>query len=240
MKKVGIIIPAYNEEKMIRQSVSLLNEFLLKNMSQIEAMVYVIDNASKDKTAEEIKDLVDGKRIQYLYEPVQGKGAAIRHGMLKSIVDGCETVCFMDADMATDLKSLPLVIEDCKTGAAFGDRYHNLSVVKRSAKRLLVSRAYRILAKTILNSKISDFPCGFKAFSAGALKTCLPKVENNSWFFDSELAYLIEKHGFEIKNIPVKWEDVRPSGEKSKVNIIKVSLQYLKELLRLRRGRFEV
>jgi hypothetical protein len=89
------------------------------------------------------------------------------------------------------------------------------------------------LAQLILGITIKDWPCGFKAISQKVNKEIVPAIKNLTFFFDSELLYLAVKKGFKIKEIPVVWQEKRDKGG-SKINVLKVSWLYLKEIFKLR------
>ena len=74
--------------------------------------------------------------------------------------------------------------------------------------------------------------CGFKFIHKEVFdKLMLIGIQNNEWFFETELLVKAERNGFKILEIPVYWEDDRDS----KVNLIPLSLKYLKEIGRLRK-----
>ena len=237
--KFLIAIPAYNEESIIEQTMLTLDYFLRQNFNNHEYLVSVIDNNSKDLTAVKVKNLLPQlKNFEYILQEQKGKGAAIEKSWVKGLEDGFEVLSFMDADLATDLKSLEdLLKTSLDSGLSIGDRFHKDSEIQRTLTRNFVSRIYRFLSKIILNSKVSDFPCGFKAIRSDIYKNICNDIKNKSWFFDSELVYLVEKNNIKPIHIPVKWQDPRPKTASSKVNIFKVGSQYVKELLRLRFGR---
>jgi hypothetical protein len=92
------------------------------------------------------------------------------------------------------------------------------------------------LARILLGTQVRDLPCGFKAVNKRVVFEIVPRVVNRAWFFDSELVLLAEKQGYRISEIPVSWKEPRENEDKSKVNIASVSLQYLSELLRMRKS----
>ena len=234
--KVLITIPVYNEEKIIKNNLLQLISFLKENLAEHNYKIIVADNKSVDQTAEIVKELaLQIGQLDYLYLDQIGKGLAIRKSWQK-FSDEFEIFIFMDADLATDLKALPDLIKAIESGndLAVGSRYLKESEVKRSFARRLFSFGYRLFLKIFLQTKIKDMPCGFKAVSQKVVKEILPKVKNNTWFFDTELLYLAEKAGYKIKEIPVKWAEPRQEKDKSKVNLAKVSWLYLKELWRLK------
>lgn len=231
--KILIVIPVYNEEKILAQNISKLTNFCWQNL-KIDWQIVIVDNQSTDQTAVIGQNLAkQSRQISYLYLNQKGKGVAIAAGWQKYQAD---IYCFMDADLATDLSALPLLISEVAAGNAVvvGSRFHQQSQVSRTKLRKIISWFYHWLLKILLNSKINDAACGFKAINQAVKEKVLPLVKNQQWVFDSELILRAEKLGFKIKEVPVVWKDQRPKGSASRVNIFSVSWTYFKALLALR------
>ena len=90
-------------------------------------------------------------------------------------------------------------------GVATGSRLAGKSKVKRSLKRTTLSVGYNAIIKAAFWTRFSDAQCGFKAISREAAERLLPLIQDNNWFFDTELLILAEKSGYRIKDIPVRW-----------------------------------
>ncbi|HZU77631.1 MAG TPA: glycosyltransferase family 2 protein, partial [Dehalococcoidia bacterium] len=116
---------------------------------------------------------------------------------------------------------------------ATGSRLAPGAQTTRSFKRELISRTYNLLIKAVLQTCFSDAQCGFKAISRRAAQTLLPLVQDNEWFFDTELLVLAEKNGFRIKDIPVRWIE----DPDTRVRLGKTIRQDLQGLWRLRSHR---
>lgn len=234
--KINITLPCYNEEKIIKDNVLKIFNFLNENLTFDDWQIIIADNKSSDDTGKIGREL--SKKydiIKYLFIPQKGKGAAIRTGWEKYKAD---IYIFMDADLATDLAALPNLISAIKKNnfnVAAGSRFHKNSTVKRSLARKLISRGYRFIKKILTKSNIADAPCGFKAIDQKTFLEILPLVKNNEWFFDSELLIIAENKNYKIKEIPVKWEDLREGEDKSKVKLISLSFTYLKNILETKR-----
>ncbi|MFA6322195.1 MAG: glycosyltransferase [Candidatus Buchananbacteria bacterium] len=231
--KVLIVLPVYNEELILKQNVQKLLAFC-RNFIIDDWQIVIADNLSNDQTAAIGQDLAQTEaKVLYLFVNKKGKGAAIRAGWKSAPAD---IYCFMDADLATDLAALPKLIEAIKNGydLALGSRYDQQSKVKRSFGRKFFSRGYHLILNLFLGLKIKDAPCGFKAVNQKVIDNILPQVENQAWFFDSELVILAESGGYKIKEFPVVWEDIREGRDKSRVQVISLSLVYLKEIAKLK------
>ncbi|MFZ5364006.1 MAG: dolichyl-phosphate beta-glucosyltransferase [Patescibacteria group bacterium] len=234
--KISIAIPAYNEESILAENVKKIYDFSKSSLSG-DWKIIIADNNSSDRTGEIGRSLErDFKNIKYLHIPQKGKGRAIRSAWEN---DNADIYVFMDADLATDISALPQLISTVGTenyDLAIGSRFHKNSKIKRSILRKFISRVYRFLLRLLLKSKIKDAPCGFKAANKKTVETILPKVKNNEWFFDTEMLILAEKQNYLIKEIPVIWTEHKKIGRKSRVNFIKVSLGYLREIWRLKKS----
>jgi glycosyltransferase involved in cell wall biosynthesis len=233
---LNITLPCYNEEKILKKNVLFLFDFLKRNITTDQWQIIIADNRSSDKTAEIAKKLAKiYPQIQYLAVLQKGKGVAIRAGWQRFPAD---LYIFMDADLATDLSALPNLIkaiQEKNYDLVIGSRFHSYSQVKRGILRKFISYCYNIVRKALLRSTVSDAPCGFKAVNQKIIKEILPQVQNNQWFFDSELVILAEKQGYKIKEIPIKWEDIREEQDKSRVKVISLGLDYFKNLVKLRK-----
>ncbi|MFA6255221.1 MAG: glycosyltransferase [Patescibacteria group bacterium] len=232
--KILIAIPAYNEESILEKSVLKLLAFCQQNLSD-DWQIIIADNNSKDRTSVIGKDLAAKfPAVKYLFVSQKGKGVAIKTAWRQ---DSADIYCFMDADLATDLAALPQLISGIKEGndLVIGSRFHPKSKVVRSLGRKLTSQAYRLVLKIILALKINDAPCGFKAINQKVKENLLDLINNQQWFFDSELVILAEKKGYKIKEIPISWQDPREGTDKSRVNMLALSWNYFKEVLALRK-----
>lgn len=229
MAKVDIVIPVYNEEQIVAQSVSTLRDFLLKNVS-FEWTIIIADNASTDATLSVAKILsAEYPDVEYIYIEQKGRGRALRKTWLESNAD---IVSYMDVDLSTGLEAFPQLITAIEDGydIAIGSRLMSESQVERSLKREITSRGYNLLIKAILFTKFHDAQCGFKAVKKSVVQEIVPLIQNQEWFFDTELLILATKNGYRIKEIPVKWVE----DTDSRVHLMKTIKEDIKGLLRLR------
>ena len=142
----------------------------------------------------------------------------------------------MDVDLSTDLDSLPpmiAAIADDGYDVATGSRLlPDSQVVGRTLKREITSRGYSLLFRAMFFTTFRDAQCGFKAASRRAADDLAPLVEDNGWFFDSELLILAQKCGYRIRELPVHWED----DPDTRVRILRTAWEDVKGLLRLKFG----
>jgi hypothetical protein len=114
---------------------------------------------------------------------------------------------------------------------AKGSRLLKGSCTTRCFEREVISRVYNLLVKFMFRTRFSDAQCGFKAITRRAANELLPLVEDDGWFFDTELLVLAEKLGYRIFDLPVRWVE----DPDSRVKICRTALQDIRGLLRLRR-----
>ena len=99
----------------------------------------------------------------------------------------------------------------------------------RGPRRELVSRGYNVLLRSTLRIRFSDAQCGFKAIRRPVAQALLPLVEDDTWFFDTELLVLSERSGMRIHEVPVDWVD----DPDSRVDVLPTALDDLRGIRRL-------
>lgn len=233
---LSVVVPAYNEAPILHRNVTALRRFLQDHFADRQWQIIIADNGSTDGTGAIASALArEDPAVIHLVVPTRGKGAAI-HAAWQQYP--ATVRCFMDADLATDLATLPALVSavaDDGVDLAYGSRYLPTSAVQRSWSRRLTSAGYRWLQRIVLPTSISDAPCGFKAISVRLAERVLPQVQDTGWFFDSELALSADRLGYRTRGIPVRWHEPRARGQGSKVNVLRLSLTYTRRLLVLRR-----
>jgi hypothetical protein len=140
----------------------------------------------------------------------------------------------MDVDLSTGLDGfLPLVapLLSGHSDLAIGSRLHPQAAVVRGPKREFVSRSYNLLLKLGLAARFSDAQCGFKAVRTEVFRALAPHIEDNTWFFDTELLVLAERNRLRIHEVPVDWVD----DPDSRVDIVATAVDDLKGMGRMQR-----
>ena len=236
MKTVLITIPVYNEEIDIPKNIPILYDFCEKNLQNYDWKIIIGDNNSIDGTAGMAKKLENESngKIIYKFIPQKGKGLAIRESWKSFDAD---FYIFMDADLATDLSALLVLIKELENGndLVIGSRFLKNSSVKRSFIRKITSKVFSILTRLVFGLTIKDYPCGFKGANKYVINNILPQVKNNAFFFDTELVIRSAMGGMKVKEIPVIWKDRDKTASKSRVDISKVTKEYLRELSKLKK-----
>lgn len=230
---VDVVIPVYNEERDLGPSVRRLRAYLDAEFP-FSAVITIADNASKDGTlalAQRLAAEVPGVRVLHL--DAKGRGRALRAAWLGS---DATIVGYMDVDLSTDLKALlPLVapLLSRHSQIAIGSRLARGARTKRGPKREFISRAYMLVLRLALGAKFTDAQCGFKAVRAEVARELVPRIEDQTWFFDTELLVLAQRAGMRVHEVPVDWTD----DPDSRVAIIRTAIDDLKGVARLRFGR---
>ena len=145
----------------------------------------------------------------------------------------------MDVDLSTDLDALLPLVAPLLSGhsdVAIGSRLAPGARVTRGLKREVISRSYNVILRAALRTRVSDAQCGFKAMRADVARQLLPLVEDDSWFFDSELLVIAGHLGLRIHEVAVDWVE----DPDSRVDIVTTARDDLKGIWRLRRHLTEV
>jgi len=235
-----IVLPVYNEEVVLRKSVINVYNIFEKMVKKPWAIV-IVDNGSTDKTVQAANELEQELNNVFVIQLLEkGKGLAIRKGWQSIEAD---FFYFTDIDLSADLfLALPKMISSFDKGVdvVIGSRFVNGAKVKRKLFRCITSYGYRIIAKIITQTNILDLPCGLKAVRAHIIYDVIPEVQDQSWFFDSELVLLSEAMGYKIEEIPVNWEEARIIGRKSHLPIIDTAIKYFQAIKKIRKRVFDL
>jgi len=227
---VEVTIPVYNEEKVLAESVRRLHSYLTASFP-FRFVITIADNGSTDSTFAVAQGMsAELPRVSAVHFDRKGRGYALRHVWGTSRAD---VVAYMDADLSTSLDAfLPLVapLLSGYSDLATGSRLARGSKVVRGLKREIISRGYNLLLRAFLSARVSDAQCGFKAGRTEVIKALLPAVEDNVWFFDTELLMLAQRRGLRIAEIPVTWVE----DPDSSVDIVRTALADLRGMARLR------
>ena len=229
---VDIVIPVHDEETDLEPSVRRLHDYL-EHRFPFSARITIADNASTDGTwaiATRLADELPGVRAEHL--PAKGRGRALKQAWGSS---DATVLAYMDVDLSTDLDALLPLVAPLLSGhsdVAIGSRLARSARVHRGAKREVISRCYNLLLHAALTTRFSDAQCGFKAIRADRAEVLLPLVEDDAWFFDTELLVLAERSGLRIHEVPVDWVD----DPDSRVDIVHTAVQDLRGVVRVGRG----
>ncbi|OAI38622.1 hypothetical protein AYO38_09255 [bacterium SCGC AG-212-C10] len=233
-KRVDVVIPCYNEVKVLRQSVEK-TVALFEQQPQYDWRLVIADNGSTDGTGELARELdAQFPQVSALLLSIKGRGLALKEAWTTTDAD---VVSYMDVDLSTDIRHLPRLIQmvaDEECDLAIGTRLAGGSQTRRSLKREITSRGYVAMIRvTFPRLKITDAQCGFKALSRRMIDDVVPLIENRMWFFDSEMLILAHRRGMKICELPVRWVE----DTDSKVRILGTAAEDIRGLIRMRFGR---
>lgn len=232
---VDVVVPVYNEQAELGSSILLLLSHLQKASRTgmpFSWQVVIADNASTDSTWQLACTLVNEHpdSVRAVRIPRKGRGRALKRTWERSCA---RVLSYMDVDLSTDLASFPALVGPILEGGAdvsFGSRLLPGSRVTRSAKREVISRTYNLLLRRYLGVSFRDAQCGFKAISSEAAAVLLPLVEDDEWFFDTELLVKAERLGAAMNEVAVTWRE----DPGTTVHIVDTALKDLRGMHRLK------
>jgi len=227
---LSVIIPAYNEERRLPKTLEEIDKYLRKQNYDYE--ILVVNDGSKDRTVEVARALLP--KIKNLivtgYEKNQGKGYAVRFGMLKA---KGEVRLFTDADNSTSINHFEKMWPEFKKGydIIIGSRDVEGAILdppQPFLRKMILGKGFRLLTQIICGTwGILDTQCGFKCFTKRAAENIFPRCKINRFAFDPEILVIAKKLGYKIKEIPVLWRNDPESKVKFK-SIIKMALDLFK------------
>jgi dolichyl-phosphate beta-glucosyltransferase len=207
--KLSVVIPAYNEEVRIAETLKNVDSYLEKQSFDYEIIVVV--NGSHDRTYDIVKEL-EASTIQKataINLPEGGKGNAVKRGIVEKASG--DIIMFMDADNATPIAEIEKFLPYFQQGydIVIGSRYTNPELVKvhQPLYRIILSRMSNLLIQLLAVPGIKDTQLGFKAFSQKAAKDIFPKVTVLRWGFDMEVLTIALVRGYKIKEVGVSWTE---------------------------------
>lgn len=234
---ISVVIPAFNEAARIGATLAGTISYLRRESPASELIV--VDDGSMDNTAAQARQAMETApeplRTRLLKNDVnRGKGAAVRQGLLAAREP---IAVFFDADLSTPIEELPRIIEPITRGEAdiaFGSRALDRSLIgaRQPWRREQAGIFYNFLVRLATGLPFVDTQCGFKAFRVQACRHLLAAAKIDGFGFDVELLLLGQRAGLKLREIPVRWNH----HEGSKVQIVRDSLNMLREVAMLRRN----
>ena len=229
--KVSLVIPMYNEESIIAATLGTVSEYMRANFTDWE--VVFSDDGSTDGCLAAVNAFPDEHIRAVTYEKNQGKGAAIRHGVLNAAGD---VVIFTDCDLAYGLdvvkQAAGLFEANPDADIVIGSR--NLSkdgYEGYTLLRKLASKAYIRCLASAAGFKLSDSQCGFKGFRRETAQAIFSECEVNGFAFDFEVLIKAKNMGKKILEMPVKVINHR----ESKVSVLRDSVKMLKDVRKIKK-----
>ncbi|MEW5988606.1 MAG: dolichyl-phosphate beta-glucosyltransferase [Chloroflexota bacterium] len=226
---LSIIIPAYNEGGRLPKTLPQVVAFLQDQPYASE--VLVVNNNSRDDT----RAVADGLAavhpfIRVLDEPAQGKGAAVRTGMLAA---RGEYLFIADADLSMPIHEVSKFLPPALSGydVAIGSREAPGAVRYNEPQyRHLMGRVFNFIVKVLAIPGFQDTQCGFKCFRRHVARDVFTRQTINGWAFDVEVLFVALRHGYKVVEVPIDWY----YRHSSRVNPVRDSVNMLREVLKIR------
>jgi len=235
-QKVSFIIPVYNEECRIAESLDALKSFFDGFAFDFE--IIFVDDGSRDNTAQIIKDYIHHNNIRKFrilrLSENKGKGAAVKTGMLNADTQSF-LFFFMDADLSTPLTEINSFIELFKSRGVdiiIGSRSLPQSKIVRRQNyvRQSMGKIFNAIIRLIADIHFIDTQCGFKMFNAAAKNSIFANLQTCGFSFDVEIVLLAKKLGLTIIDAPVTWIN----NPHSKVRILSDSIKMLIDVVKIK------
>lgn len=221
--KYSIIVPAYNEERRIIDTLKSTKEYFLNKWDKFE--IIVVNDWSKDNTVKVIEENFTDIKIVQNPENM-GKWYSIKNWVLNAV---WEYILFIDADNSTPIDNFSKLEKYLdKYDVIIWSRHMKDSEIwkKQPFHRRVVWRLWNKLINLVLIKWIKDTQCGFKLFKYNCAQNVFPFQKINRWWFDMEVLFISKIKWYHIKEVPVTWFN----DEWSRLNPIKDNLKTLYEL----------
>lgn len=228
---LSIIIPAYNEEQRLPDTLRQVYAYLSQQAYAYE--VIVVDDGSSDATCQMVEAFfatVDGG-IVLRNEHNRGKGFSVRRGVLASVG---EFVLFSDADLSTPIQEVEKLFAALQEGGdiAIGSRGLRASDVRRHQPfyREYMGKIFNLFAKAFSLTPFADTQCGFKCFRGEAARFIFARQRIEHFSFDVEVLFIAARHRYVIREVPIQWVN----NPNSRVNAILDAAKMFADLCRIR------
>ncbi len=221
---LSLIIPAYNEGNRIIDTLKKVDKYLSAQSYNYE--IIVVNDGSKDNTAEIIKNLIPEIKNLALIDNVKnnGKGFVVRQGIKRA---KGEYIIFTDADNSTAIEQIEKIFAEFKQGykVVIGSRDIKGAVIATPQPwwRITLGNIFNLIVQIISGLYgIWDTQCGFKGFTKQSARDIFSKCKINDFAFDVEVLVLAKKMKYKIKEIPIIWINNTASavGFKSMVKML--------------------
>ncbi len=229
---LSVVIPVYNEEERIVNTVSLLNRFLSKREESFE--VIISDDGSHDDGPLLVRENFAGvEHVRLIREERNhGKGAAVRRGVLAARGN---IIIFTDADLSYPVETIDQCLAALEEfDIAVGSRNlpdSSIEVVPNLLRRLTGPIFKAIVRLTVL-PEFTDTQCGFKGFRSQAAQEIFMDCTINGFAFDVEVLALAVRYGYSITELPVR---LQVDSSDSQINLTTDPVRMVAELMMIRR-----
>jgi dolichyl-phosphate beta-glucosyltransferase len=224
-----LVIPAYNEESRLPESLSRISEALEIRGEPYEVLVVV--NGSTDRTADVVKAAADrDANIRLIVTSLRGKGRAVKIGITEARGD---RIVFADADLSTPIEEVVALADrlDDRNQVVIASREGSgARRVGEPYARHLMGRIFNLLVQVLAVRGIQDTQCGFKAFTRQCAHDVFSRQQIVGFGFDVEVLYVARRLGYGIKEVPVNWA----YAASSRVDPVKDTIRMFRDVLAVR------
>jgi len=223
----SIVIPAYNEAARITNALEAVVRCIRQH--QWSAEVVVVDDGSRDRTAELVRAFAaSAPEVRLLQNPGnRGKGYSVRNGILHSFA---EVVMFTDADLSAPIEEAEDLFAAIAGGAdiAIGSRWLERArqTIRQPLYRQFFGRCFNAVTRMVMGLPYADTQCGFKAFTRSAAQTIFQLQTIERWGFDPEILFIAIKRGYKIVEVPVSWAH----DERTRMSYLKDGIRMLEDI----------
>ena len=212
--RLSIIMPAYNEEKLIYNSIMTTLDIVEKFAKDVE--IIAVNDGSCDNTKKEIQRAVaKDRRVKLLSsDKNRGKGNAIISGVSQA---SGKYIAFVDADLELNPAQLEGYLKkmiDENKDVVIGCKFHKDSNLEYPLKRKIISMGYYIMLLVLFHLNVKDTQTGLKVFKMEALKPVAHLIRTSGFAYDIELLVAVHRRGYTIAQMPVNVVYVRDSNSK--------------------------
>jgi glycosyltransferase involved in cell wall biosynthesis len=228
---VSLILACYNEEQIFTQSVKEILEILDNTRFTYE--IIFVDDCSKDRTRDLISEAIaqypDKPLRRLLHEKNKGRGGTVADGI--KIARG-DVAGFIDIDLEVHARYIPSCILAIQNGADVAIAHRVYTFQPKSVDRWLMSKGYSWLVRHLLGVDLFDTETGYKFFDREKILLVLDEIEDQRWFWDTEIMVRSYLRGLKIAEIPALF--IRRFDKQSTVSGIRDSVEYFGKLWRFR------
>ncbi len=228
---LSIVLPAYNEEKRLGDSLPRIVEYVSARDWNCE--ILVVDDGSTDRTSAVAESRLDGATHTILRnDPNRGKGFSVRRGVRAA---RGRYVLFSDTDLSTPIEEVEKLIAALDAGAdvAIGSRALRESRIEKHQpwRREILGKLFNRFLQFLVLRGLHDTQCGFKCFRREVIEPVFSRQTIDGWAFDVEVLFIARRLGYRIAEIPVRWIN----SDVTKVNPLADGLRMVLDALRVRR-----
>ncbi len=218
-KKILVVVPAYNEEKLIAGVLKTIPEW-------VDAIV-VVDDASKDRTSEIVNSLKekDSRIALIVHSENKGVGASIADGYKWALKNGYDVAVVMAGDGQMDPADLPSILDPVVSGEvdySKGNRFFTGEAYQKMPKIRYFGNAVLSLLTKIASGywHIADSQSGYTAINKKALQLIDWDKMYPRYGQPNDLLVRLNVYDLKVRDVPVR--PVYNIGEKSGIKIPKV------------------